>query len=108
MKCMANEVIVRGTTPTIEFRLKVVDPSSIVAADLSISQGGDIVVEKDLSSMTIAENKIQWILSQSDTLKLKSGGKCKIQVRCRTSSGLAYASYPIEPTVMEIIKDGEI
>ena len=65
--------IVAGTTPVIEYTFRSVVPSDITSAELTIKKDGVIIVRKDLSDAIVLNDKISFLLSQSDTLKLGVG-----------------------------------
>ena len=66
----------RGTTPTIWYKFRKIDPSQIVEGFLTIRQGFNfraIALEKSIDDADISEMKVSWDLSQSETLKLREG-----------------------------------
>ena len=63
-------MIIRGTTPTIKYTFRVVDPASITAAYLTIKKGGEIVIEKDLAAASVGEDSLSWTLTQAETLSV--------------------------------------
>ena len=67
--------IIRGTTPTIEYKFRVVNVSDISVAVLTFKQGGNVVIEKDLETATIGENSLSWRISQEESLLLEPGAK---------------------------------
>ena len=71
-----GRLLYRGTTPTITYRFKTVNPSDIQEGFLTIRQGPDKKfkpLEKPLSSGVIDGMSISWLLSQQETLKLREG-----------------------------------
>lgn len=62
-------MIVRGTTPTIRFQFKTVDPREMEAAYLTISQDG-VLIEKGLGEAEAYGDCLEWRLSQAETLSL--------------------------------------
>lgn len=101
--------IIRGTTPTIRYTFRVVDPSKIVVAYLTMKQCGSIVVERDISTMTTGTGYVEWQLTQAETLELISNNApVDIQLRYRTQDGKAYASNHVKESIIEINKGGEI
>ena len=103
--------ITRGTTPKIKIRL----PEGLEAADvaeawLTVSQFGELLVNKTLDDMTPDENgDLLVTLTQTETLKLCScGGTVNVQARLRTVSGEAIASEITEAAAAEILRDGVI
>ena len=63
--------IIRGTTPTIKYTFRTVQPSDIAVAYLTIQQSGATVIEKELSDATTGTDYIAWMLSQTETLSLQ-------------------------------------
>ena len=64
------EKIIIGTTPTIYFTFRTVEPADITKAVLTIAHKGEILIERDLSTAEVGENTISWTLTQAETLKL--------------------------------------
>lgn len=62
--------IVTGTTPTICYTFSIVQPADITTAIMTISHGGDILIQKNLTTATVDEDSISWTLSQAETLLL--------------------------------------
>jgi len=100
--------IIRGTTPTIRYTFKVVDPNDIAIAYFTIKQNGKVVIEKDISEMTLGEGYVEWSLSQEETLGFNIKSSLDLQMRYRTTNGAAYATKHVKEDVIEINKDGEI
>lgn len=78
--------IIRGTTPTIQFTFKQIDPSELYKAFLVIKQGYT-VIEKTIEAATISEGIVSFVLTQKDTLALKCGVKGCITLDWLTNSG---------------------
>ena len=100
--------ITRGTTPVIEFTFKHVNVSDIVVIYLTISQSGDDLVERDLSTAIIGEKSVSWKLSQAETIQLVRTNKVDIQIRYRTTDGSAYASRIYTRDVGQILREGTV
>lgn len=66
-------MIIRATTPAIKIVFKTVNVSDITTAILTLKQKKTTVIEKDLSSATVGEEDITWVLTQADTLEMVSG-----------------------------------
>lgn len=61
--------IVIGTTPSIKFVFKKVDPSDFSKAILTFKNcTGQKILQKELDTAEIGRDYIQWTLSQSETL----------------------------------------
>lgn len=99
--------MIRGTTPTICFKLPF-DDGQIAELWLTISQRGQEVLTKEKPDMTYDGEKYSIKLTQEDTLKLDDDQYAEIQLRIRTASGDAIASRVKRIAVEEILKDGVI
>lgn len=101
--------IIRGTTPTIRYTFRVVDPSRIRVAYLTIKQCDNVVIERDISTMVTGENYVEWQLTQEETLRLLVGKMpTDLQMRYKTLDGKAYATNHERESVIYINKGGEI
>lgn len=105
----------RGTTPTHTFTL----PDDLTSATISTlyityAQHGTTVLEKTLDDVTINDGVIICTLTQAETLAFEvldkhcGCDKVGVQVRLKTSDGVAMASDIVYVTIMDILKDGEI
>lgn len=83
-------MIIRGTTPTIKYTFRVVDPASITAAYLTIKKGGEIVIEKDLAAASVGDNSLSWTLTQSETLSVT--GAAEVMLNWLLNDGTRGAS----------------
>lgn len=99
--------MIRGTTPTLEFMLPF-ETQTLAEAYITIAQQNSTVIEKNLAECTSEGSKITVTLSQEETLKLNSGMKAEIQIRCRTTEGEVLASNIIIINADRILKDGVI
>lgn len=66
----------RGTTPTILYKFRKVDPSQIVEGFITIKQGPMFrapVLEKSISEAIIDGMNVSWLFSQQETLRLREG-----------------------------------
>jgi len=103
--------IIRGTTPAITINVRSnVNLSNVSAVWVYINQGGNVVIDKELSDVTIhaQTNQIVLRLSQQDTLALNANMGALFQVRLLLSSGLALATPAVGVKVLEIYKGGII
>lgn len=100
--------IIRGTTPTIKYTFTKIDPHDIAIAYLTIKQNGELVLEKDISAMVVGDDYVEWSLTQEETLGLRKKHPLDLQMRYRTTNGLAYATSHVKEDVEDINKDGEI
>lgn len=105
----------RGTTPTHTFTL----PDNLKTATISTlyityAQHGETVLEKTLDDVTNNNGVLTCTLTQADTLAFDVlDQRCKhdtveVQVRMKTSDGVAMASDIMSVPIMDILKDGEI
>ena len=106
--------ITRGTTPTISYKFKVVDPAEIEVAYLTLEQDGVAPVEKDLSEAIVESDRLTWHLTQEETLNFRAKHglakypPVKMQLRYRLRDGSAHATSISEIPLFSIMKDGEI
>ena len=70
--------IARGTTPTIIYKFKEVDPADIVESYLVVKQFDKPVLEKDFSRAVVGEDTLEYTFTQTETLTLKQGHKALI------------------------------
>ena len=101
-------MIGRGSTPTIAYRLKDIDPATFTAVYLTIVQNGSVVLERDITTMSISSNVISWELTQEETLKFDETVKSDIQIRAKDMYNRAYVSYHSLENILGINKDGVI
>lgn len=97
----------RGTTPTIQYALPF-QADTLVAAWITISQSGQVIIEKSLSDFECKDNIIRCKLSQTDTLMLKDRTQAMCQLRVKTLDGTALATKQQKLQVSPILKEGEI
>ena len=97
-----------GTTPTIRFNLKVIDPADIAYAVMTIAKCGAILVEKETDTATFGESYIEWNLSQQETLELGQNGEVEIQARYRMNNEQAYKSPCHTVKVDKLLHEGVI
>lgn len=79
-------VIVKGTTPTIVYTFRAVDPSEFVKAYVTIRQNGSVILEKTLRDAEIGDGKISWTLTQEETLDF-ARGKITARLNWKTADG---------------------
>jgi hypothetical protein len=99
--------MIRGTTPTLSFKLPF-EISLLEVLYISMSQNGNVVIEKEISDCSIDGNTLAIKLTQEDTLKFLYGSNVKIQIRAKTKEGEAIASNIITTSVENILKNGVI
>ena len=96
----------RGTTPTIKFKYRF-NPNTIAVAILTLETRRG-VIERDLSTATIEDDCLKWVLTQEETLQIPEKDNIKIQCRYKTLDGTAGTSIIYEKTGYEILHDGVI
>lgn len=101
-------MIIRGTDSDIKITFKTVDPATITTAYLTIDQGDETVLEKDLSEATVGDGCLIWTLSQAETLSLSVSEDVSIQCRYKVNGTKAGATKHFRTYVYSIQKDGEI
>ena len=79
--------IVKGTTPTIQYTFKTVKVEDIAVAMLTIKQGGELLIEKNLAAAVVGAKDLSWTLSQQETLLMESGAQIEITLNWRTADG---------------------
>ena len=85
-------MIIEGTTPTIKYTFKVIDPADIIAAYFTIKKADTIVIEKDLSAATVGAGGLSWTLTQAETLSIR--GLAEMMLNWKTQDGTRGASKP--------------
>ena len=105
----------RGTTPTHTFTLPDnLKTATISALYITYAQRGETVMEKTLDDVRISDGIITCTLTQADTLAFEvldqrcGCDKVDVQVRLKTSDGVAMASDIMPVPIRDILKDGEI
>lgn len=99
--------MIRGTTPTIKFNIDA-PTENIENLEIYFADGDKLILEKNLSDLTISEKVVSLTLSQEDSLKLAENTFIKVQIRILYSDGSVIASNVMKCFVDEILKDGEI
>lgn len=100
-------MIIRGTTPKLEFILPF-NADQLESIFVTLVQSDGVVIEKVKKDIICEGNKISFRMTQSDTLKLKAEETVEIQIRAKTVDGEAIASCIINERASRILKDGEI
>lgn len=99
--------MIRGTTPTLQFIMPF-STSQLAEAYVTLSQNGEVVLDKALSDCNCDGNKLSVRLMQEETLRLQCNNITEIQIRARTDEGEAIASNIIRVTTGRILKEGVI
>ena len=84
------------------------DTSQLAEAYVTLSQNGEVVLDKNLGECKADSNKISVRLTQEETLQLNASIVTEIQLRVRTIEGEALASDIITQPTFRILKDGVI
>ena len=100
-------MIIRGTTPTLEFELPF-GTDQLAEAYVTLAQREVVLVDKPLTECQCDGNKLTVKLTQEETLKLDRECNTEIQIRARLLSGDAIASAIIRESTERILKDGVI
>ncbi len=102
--------ITRGTTPTITYMFRVVDPADIAVAQFIMKQGDDVLIEKTLPDAILdTENHtLSFNLTQAETLQLHPHLEILMKLRYRMNDGKVGASKTVSVAPDQILKDGEI
>lgn len=95
--------IISCTTPTIKYNFKVVDPAHITEAYLTITEGGETIIERDLTTATIGEHSLAWTLTQAETFEFDKS--VVVQLNWLTDSGVRGASEKVRIVISENLKN---
>ena len=93
--------IIRGTTPTLEFKYNDIHVGDIAVANLVIKQQGATKITKDITTATSGSNSLSWTLSQTDTLSLAPAKSATIVCDWKTSGGVRGRSVELTVNVEE-------
>lgn len=104
----ANNALIRGTTPTIEFVYTDISVGDIVKAVLTIKQDRRTIIEKSIEDATVSTNSVSWVLSQKDTLLLREKKDAHIMCDWKLNSGLRGRSVVLIADVEDSGKNEEI
>ena len=96
--------MIRGTTPLLEFVLPF-DIDLLTEAYISLSQDGNIKVNKKLSECEQNGNKLSVKLTQEETLKLQDNKFTEIQLKVKTTEGDVMASQIIRKSTERILNE---
>lgn len=99
--------MIRGTTPTLEFIIPF-DTGMLAEAFVTLSQNGEVKIDKALEDCHCGGNKLSVRLTQEETLKLECDCITEIQIRAKDVNGDAIASNIIRERTERILKDGVI
>lgn len=94
----------RGTTPTLSFKLPF-DTSDLSAAWVTLAQDGRVIIDKPMSDCVLEGNVLAVTLTQEETLKLTAENRTEVQLRVKTTDGIAMASTIWRLETEKILKD---
>lgn len=100
-------MIIRGTTPTLEFVIPFAT-DMLAEAYVTLTQDGTVLVDKPLDECHCDGDQLSVKLTQEETLKLQCDCITEIQIRAKTLGGEAIASQIIRVQTGRILKDGVI
>lgn len=81
--------IVIGTTPTIKYTFKTVDPADFAEAILTIKDSRKTEkLRKTLDTATVGTDYVEWTLTQAETLSLGTGSALSMMLNWMTNSGV--------------------
>ena len=83
--------IIIGTTPTITYKFKIVSPTELEKAILTIKIAGHVILEKTLADAVVEEDSLSWTLTQQETLDIGTRNG-KMMLNWLTHSGKRGAS----------------
>ena len=78
--------IVKGTTPTLQFSFRSIDPADITTAILTIKRKNTIVLRKELTDAVVGSDSISWTLTQAETLGIN--GLAEVVANWLTDTGV--------------------
>ena len=96
--------IIRGTTPTIQYTFKSVNVANITTAYLTIKMSGATLIEKDITSATVGQKSLSWMLSQAETLSM-TASEVIIQLNWKLNDGTRGASLKTRMTISDNVKE---
>lgn len=98
--------MIRGTTPTLRFKVEGADFSEVATLYITLKQNTKFL-EKHLEDTEIDDDTLIISLTQEETLQFQKGA-IQAQVRFTNSDGKAYATNIISFMVDPILLDGKI
>lgn len=85
--------IIIGTTPTIKYKFKIVNPTDLSEAIMTIKDGKKReMLRKTLVTASVGTDSIEWTLTQEETLSLKNGSSLTMMLNWLTADGTRGAS----------------
>ena len=99
-------VTVRGTTPTITFKLPF-QTDQISDVEIYFTQKS-FLFQKNYEDCSFEENRLSVTLSQEETLQLNEGLSLRLQLRFVFTNGAIGATRIVSTSVVGLLKEGEI
>lgn len=99
--------MIRGTTPTLSFKLPF-SVDAVANGYVTFAQSGEVIIDKALADCDCGTDTLTVKLTQDDTLKLQAGVTVEMQIRVKTTDGDALASQIMKVSAERILKDGVI
>lgn len=96
--------MIRGTTPTHQFRLPFA-VSRIQEIRILYAQGGQLILEKTESDCVLNEDTVSVTLSQEETLLFSHREAVDCQIRVLTEDGTALANQAIHLPVDMVLSE---
>lgn len=96
--------MIRGTTPTLGFKLPF-SVETIENAYVSFAQEGEVLIDKALADCSCGTDTLTVQLTQEDTLKLVAGLPTEMQIKVKTKDGNVLASQIMKVSTERILKD---
>lgn len=97
--------MIRGTTPTLEFELPF-EVSSLKSAFVTLSQSGQIIVNRELTECSYDTKILEVKLTQKETLAFTTNDPIQIQIRVLDRNGNALASEIWTDYVEDVLYEG--
>ncbi|MBR5874538.1 MAG: hypothetical protein IKY90_07400 [Oscillospiraceae bacterium] len=97
-------MIIRGTTPDLEFELPL-DTSQLAKGFVTVVQNDTVVLEKPLADCILTDNKLTVALTQEETLRLSADVCAEISLVVVTEDGERFENLPFVERVYDTAKN---
>ena len=98
-------MLIRYTTPTVQFTFSDIDVTEITESYLIIKQGGKVIIERDLTTADVVHtaqaNYLAWTLTQAETASLTKSFTAQIYCDWKLQDGTRGRSATKSATVQE-------
>lgn len=81
----------RGSTPTFIFTLPA-DVPVYTGIDIYFAQNGEVILDRDITSLTLSGNEVSFTMSEAESLKFTACVPAEIQIRLVTGDGKIFIS----------------